>query len=380
MQMAHDDGAYRCVRALVIDSLSEPSSLDAFSTELLRHADGNPAFWSALVGETEYHGVVAFVLPLVSALAVETPDLVPRNALRALGALAHRQRRAFEARERLVDRILSSLGEAGIEVLLLKGGAVAHLIYARPEYRPMVDIDLLVRPGDIEAAARLLRALGFVFAESHDSRFAGRRHHLPPAWIEESGFPISVEVHHQALSHDFGKSITLASLTTPKQVVRRGNGPAAFALGHIDMLRHLCHHAFGPAARVRLKHLLDLRLYRSVFASEIDWAAMRRHFPEVQAILDVAELAFCEREGPQEEGVGAGMLPLAEILASDIGVAGKLNAAFNPPDWWLRGRYGIPPNRSLWACKVIRHPANMGRWIGRRLIGYLDRRDPMKTD
>ena len=50
---------------------------------------------------------------------------------------------------------------------------------------------------------------------------------------------------------------------------------AHWALGHVDMLRHLCHHTFEPTAEVKLGSVVDLISYAEAFREEIDWNRLR---------------------------------------------------------------------------------------------------------
>ncbi|MFZ1883839.1 MAG: hypothetical protein WAU53_09620, partial [Rhodoplanes sp.] len=52
----------------------------------------------------------------------------------------------------------------------------------------------------------------------------------------------------------------------------------------------------------------------------------------------------------------------------NTGLVAKLAAVFNPPAWWLHGFYGIPPERSLAACRTVRHPVTVLRWLAKRLV------------
>src|ERR1700685_1143700 len=97
------------------------------------------------------------------------------------------------------------------------------------------------------------------------------------------------------------------------------------ALGHVDMLRHLAHHAFEPARRVRLIHLYDIWRYQTIFHDEIDWRALEARLPEVITALRLVSYVFAgawPADGtsvaePVPTGVGLGMVPLSEIAAAD---------------------------------------------------------------
>jgi Uncharacterised nucleotidyltransferase len=58
--------------------------------------------------------------------------------------------------------VLAAFERAGVHALLLKGPSVARWLYKDGTERPYFDCDLLVAPGDFEAAERQLRSLGYV--------------------------------------------------------------------------------------------------------------------------------------------------------------------------------------------------------------------------
>jgi hypothetical protein len=61
----------------------------------------------------------------------------------------------------LTGRVISSLREAGIPSILLKGPAIARWLYDEGAARSYVDTDLLLAPDDLPAAERLLVEAGF---------------------------------------------------------------------------------------------------------------------------------------------------------------------------------------------------------------------------
>src|SRR5262249_37484394 len=63
------------------------------------------------------------------------------------------------ARQELLRTILVRFSEAGIPVIVLKGAAMAALVYPSPALRPMRDIDLLVHRRDMERVEAVLHGL-----------------------------------------------------------------------------------------------------------------------------------------------------------------------------------------------------------------------------
>src|SRR3972149_2168438 len=62
--------------------------------------------------------------------------------------------------------VVAALREAGIRSVVLRGPALARQVYAAGELRPYVDVDLLVAPGEEEAANAVLSQPGFALGAS----------------------------------------------------------------------------------------------------------------------------------------------------------------------------------------------------------------------
>ena len=335
--------------------------------------------WSSLADEAEYHGVAPLIGPMIAALSATQTD--QEKVGRVFGVLVRRHRRASTVREACIDELLLAFANAGLPIILLKGAALAHLLYPSPALRPMVDIDVLIATQDVTRASAIVRELGFSFADGHGSRFAGRMHHLPPATKDRCGFRITLEVHTDTMSPNQPERLTFATLSEPPQRFRRGAGPEGLALGHTDMLRHLTRHAFEPARRIRLIHLYDLWRYQKMLDHKVDWRKLASRFPPVIIALRLVSQVFSDESfthGPGgttaravPAGLGLGMVPLSEIRTMNGGPAAKLDALLNPPAWWLHGFYAVPPDASLLICRTMRHPAVVSRWLTHRLLARI---------
>jgi hypothetical protein len=372
--------AYLFLRALLTAIGPGKQDFGSRACEIAWRLDvGDATVWQPLADEANYHGVTLLSAPIVAALSKSEPAAVPAEARRRFLALASRHRQAAAVRESCIDRLLEAFAAAEIPVILLKGAALAHLIYPAPELRPTVDIDILIDPANTDQAIKVALDLGYVFEARYKSNFSARMHHLPEAALIQSGFRISLEIHTDAMSPDHPYSLTFSSLSAKPQSVRRGTGPEGLALGHTDMLRHLARHAFEPARQIRLIHLYDLWRYQAIFRDEIDWQDLQARFGYVIVVLRLVSCVFPDdhpekvpwKIGPCPAGAGFGIMPLSEIAASHFGPFGKLSALFNPPAWWLHGFYGVPLEQSLWLCRTVRHPATVLLWLLRRWAVFI---------
>lgn len=89
-----------------------------------------------------------------SAMPLVSPDLVSRSLQ------FNRFNRAIAL------KWLGLISDAGLEVAVLKGFATAHRFYPDPVLRTMSDVDILVRPRDIDRLCRALGQEGFRFLKS----------------------------------------------------------------------------------------------------------------------------------------------------------------------------------------------------------------------
>lgn len=121
-----------------------------------------------------------------------------RKVPEAMGRRLHAQATVTEFRMSLSESTLADclarLGAAGIEVMLLKGAALALTVYGGFTDRPMGDLDILVRPDQAGRAWQLLRDAGWTLEFERGEEFYARHHHLA-ALVAPGGLPLVMEVH-----------------------------------------------------------------------------------------------------------------------------------------------------------------------------------------
>jgi hypothetical protein len=340
--------------------------LDDAARESLVRACAAQDDWEKTIREAELHGMAPYAHMRIKEAGLDIPAEIERK----LKALTLRHSDASRIRTRALLEILENLGASDIEVLVLKGAALAHLIYDPPGLRPMSDVDLLVAPAHLERASRILADLGYSGVGDHS--LLPDHHHLPTISRSLRGLCVSIEIHHNALTRDNIGSIHLGALSEPPQEFEVDGAPVR-CLGHIDMLRHLCRHTLEPRETTKIGSALDIMLYAHRYAEAIDWARLRREYPEVITMIQLlgylvpwpsrlSRYLPAPPPGPPS-GVGFGMVPLSRLRHGQHRVARLLD----PSDWWLRAFYNVPPGRSLIYTKTIRHPVRVLFWLWRRL-------------
>lgn len=126
-----------------------------------------------------------------TALSPEHPG---RAALRSdyLAALSRHQRIKAE-----LLPLLRAWNEAGIEPLLFKGFHLAEWVYPVPGARFHGDVDVLVAPGQVQAASAVAQRLGW--AEEHNTAEAGQPYFHNAYALHGPGGAASVDVHRWVL-------------------------------------------------------------------------------------------------------------------------------------------------------------------------------------
>lgn len=148
--------------------------------------------WSLLLALAEYERATSIVWKKL--LSGQEP-LMPRpiaESFRRLSMLTDFRSLTLEER---CQGMLAAARDNGIEVMLLKGAALASTTYRGFVDRPMGDLDILVSPRDAERTWRLAQQLGWHWPEAEYplARYA-QHHHLPPL-IDGTGGSIRLEIH-----------------------------------------------------------------------------------------------------------------------------------------------------------------------------------------
>jgi hypothetical protein len=249
--------------------------------------------WPRAVRIALRHRVEGFVADGLDAAGVVPPPEVKAVLHKAATAIAIQNLR-FAAE---TGRLARLAGEAGLDMLVMKGVSLNVLAFGGLAIKKAWDIDLLVSPDDVDAARSMLEAAGYLW-------------HLPVAdltpeqarrWLllskeslwfhKESG--IAVELH-TALT-DNRVLLAGVSLDSPRQRVAIRPGQEVETLADAELVAYLCVHG-TTHGWARLKWLVDLN-----------------------ALLGIRPATEVERLYRQAVALGAGRAPgQALLLCHDL--------------------------------------------------------------
>jgi hypothetical protein len=371
---------------LLLCARLHPSPADAARLHALA---AGPLDGDVLLALARRHGLIAFLHRNLAGVAL------PPNLRAELGD-AHRRNvhRALQL-SRELRRLAEALGGRGIGSLAYKGPAQAVQVYGDLALRSYADLDLLVRPGDMPAAGRVLGECGYEpdleltpGREALFNRVDGDRGYLH----RETG--VLVELHARVSSLRFAMPVETEALFRSAEVVRVGGGEVR-APGPDDLLLVLCIHGAkhrwkrlewvvavaelarsrrpdparclrrAGALRARRTFLLGLALARRLLGLPLppELAAAAASEPGLDALCDQAEARLFGPE-PEEETAANLRFNLAarDSRADRLRYAWRWATIPSPEDWaWLP-----LPDPLLPAYRVLRPLRLLVRYLPRR--------------
>ncbi|MBP7146649.1 MAG: nucleotidyltransferase family protein [Acidobacteria bacterium] len=226
--------------------------------------------WHALLAAAHAHGVESWLAAAVERGGMGQP---PAEVARRLA-----QTRSDSV---LFDRVsvvvLGALGgafaRAGIPWLLLKGSGIAERLHQDPSRRPAKDIDVLVRPEQLEHAIEILRGLGY---EPQREDWYRRHHFHVPCTHPGRFVAATVEVHWDVTPPRYPVRFDTAGWWDGARRIELRAGPALVPPAAAE-LAHLAWHALneGGATIARLADIDRLCAAAGPAGTEQAFAAAR---------------------------------------------------------------------------------------------------------
>lgn len=367
------------------------AKLEQTLAECREQADA--AAWNLLLHEAEAQGMAPLLHKHLSALGWGG---VPEQFRRQLQSLRLRSRHANSIRSVAVGEIAAACAAAGIDLLLIKGIALAHSAYSEPGLRPMRDIDLLARKTDLDRAQALLLELGFQPSPAHE-HMPEEHHHLQPLIKEIDGLQVSAELHHDLLpASPRHQPWPLERSWAAAQTIEIGGRQARILPPEQALLYGYQHNFQAPLnyEPFRLIHAADLVTLTERYLVELNWEQIRKKSPVV--FNAVSRLHFLSPLPPevishlkldvskQPKGAGQGYagwtgdITRKDLLALPLRLLREPQLALDtllPPQWWTQLCYGCTDGLSCWRVRLIEHPRALLRLLLAWIRAYRKERD-----
>jgi hypothetical protein len=169
--------------------------------------------------------------------------------------------------------ILSSFQCSGIQVIVLKGAALAEMLYPDISLRPFGDIDLLVRERDLEEAENRLLLMGYESTTEERRQGYGRRSREHSTYLKDESHPLYVELHTRLFPFACDLQSEVDGLWA-RAVAARIGGVSSLVLSTEDTVLYLCAHAFRHGLPIRLLWLYDLAQTIVKHGESLNWKLM----------------------------------------------------------------------------------------------------------
>lgn len=260
------------------------------------------------------------VLPLVHrGLGVHRPGDGCDGLRDALTVLARNEAAADIIRVAETRRLLRGLHDAGIRVLIFKGGALAFSHYASPHLRPRDDIDILVEESQLPVLDTVAGALGYRACTASDGRLMS--HQRGYTRIDRRGIHHNIDVHWRISNrHRYARLFSLEELLARSRALPEHAGSARCP-APVDALLIAALHRARHRGTDRLVWLYDIhRLLAAMDAGDLaeleERVAGKGLAAEYQAAVHGAE-HFFGRSGGAPPTVATGLRTI-DIWRSDL--------------------------------------------------------------
>lgn len=343
----------------------------------------SPLDWEFISEAARYHNISQILYHNLKGLP--SRDLVPPRVMEGL----ERSYRETIAKNMFLyaelETVLDAFRRRGLDVIVLKGAALAGIVYPDIGLRPMTDIDILVKEDELEIADRVMGDLDYHTVRGVKPRrwFRKSHFHLPP--YRHARKPVIVEIHWHVTGN--------CSATDIRQWWKRAKirdlmGYRMLVPSPEDMLIHLAVHLFNHDYEngFVLRCLSDIYEMLRHYRSEVDWEflqsetagqgmerqvhsmlylARRLYAPEDRSIiamnLNKADLNFL-RVLENNLFVSSGSVPLNPYLLKSMmldGLSRKaayLLAGIFPPPGRIAEAYHTSPSSMMIPFYYIARP------------------------
>ena len=156
-----------------------------------------------------------------------------------------------------IGELLNRFASDKIDIVLLKGAALAPTLYRELALRPFADIDLLVGENQIDIAKQILTGAGYEIAPELLSEKFNRKYHVNLPFVRSGPKPVHIELHWK-LSDPFSEiAFDHAGLFARAQRTKIAERPAQVLTIEDELIylaTHLDNHGYLNRTAVNRAH------------------------------------------------------------------------------------------------------------------------------
>jgi len=251
---------------------------------------GNPVStdeeWFELIDILRSHGIIPLLYWKIGRLSPELRP--PEKVLDKMRMVFLSGRSRIFQMESQLKEISAAFLKKGIDLIVLKGPALARTYYPDPVTRPSDDIDLLVKSDDFIESRNVLISLGYLCLGKRFEK--SRDFFCEEVFIHEKKEAVfcQVELHWDLLRFDGVKRKEKIDDLFKYSVKVNSSSLTIHSLSRIDMLLHLAlHMCWDHNQSIRLNWIYDIYLIAKSLKNPKDWEMLQRKSVEWNAVVAV---------------------------------------------------------------------------------------------
>jgi len=225
--------------------------------------------WDQFVSTSYAHGIAPLIYHSLQQSAVI--DRVPSAAAKALRNSYYLNAARNNLLYTELARILTALSGQSIEVIVLKGAALAETVYAHRALRPMSDIDLLVKSERLADTETTLLNMGYALDSNLKAHYQDHHYH----WVFMKKAAPSVEIHWHVQHPTDPFMVDIEGCWRRAESVSIA-GVEALVFSPADLLLHLCQHLGQHKFTGGIRPLCDISEATKYYGDRVDWLEVVR--------------------------------------------------------------------------------------------------------
>jgi len=240
--------------------------------------------WFELIDELRSHGITPLLYWKIGRLPPELKP--PEKVLDKMRMVFLAGRARLIQMEKQLKEISGAFLEKGIDLIVLKGPALARTYYPDPVTRPSDDIDLLVKSGDFIESRNILKSLGYLCLGNRFEK--SKDFFCEEVFIYKKGEAVfcQVELHWDLLRFDAVKRKEQAEDLFNHSVLVDSPSVSFYSLSRIDMLLHMVLHlGWDHNQSMRLNWIYDIYLLAKSLQSPKDWEELQVKCVDWNAVI-----------------------------------------------------------------------------------------------
>ncbi|MFB2935993.1 nucleotidyltransferase family protein [Aerosakkonemataceae cyanobacterium BLCC-F154] len=191
---------------------------------------------------------------------------------------------------RELGKVLQSLADVGVDVIVLKGAALAEKVYGDIAARQMVDLDLLIKPEDLAIVRQVVANLGYKLAgvemqSGFNEEFRNEEIHWKQGLIN-----VVLDLHWKLVSPAYYQRTFLTDWFWETAIKTKISGSPALILGNEAQIVYLSAHLMLHHGGNSLLWFHDIAEAIAFSPTAIDWDLVIKKAQTYNLVLSVQQV------------------------------------------------------------------------------------------